>query len=91
MTRNEVGQTWCDVCQSWRFSAFNCGRDKCPRMDAGSRVPARAAVEILKTALRENIVEIRQQSGVHYVGCTCTFCSVVARSDAAIDAVEPGS
>ncbi len=42
----------------------------------------------LAEAHRENIAEIRQQSGKHYTGCNCTFCNVIARSERALAAAQ---
>ena len=43
-----------------------------------------AEVARLRAAILENVAEIKQQSGVHFIGCTCTFCNVVTRSNAAL-------
>jgi hypothetical protein len=45
---------------------------------------AEAALQQAREALAANRDEIRQQAGAHYTGCNCTFCSVIARTDAAL-------
>jgi hypothetical protein len=40
-------------------------------------------------ALREIKADIRWQSGAHYEGCNCTFCTVIAKTDAALAASAP--
>ena len=72
------------------------GVSVCPRCNGGcweiqpqTQQRPCAGCAALREALLENMTEIRQQAGAHYAGCNCTFCSVIARSEAAIAPSQP--
>lgn len=54
------GMTYCDVCQSWRYSPFSCGRDDCgrPETQTMQREVAKAVADLTPSRAVDQLEEL---------------------------------